>query len=256
MLAIVQARVSSTRFPGKVLKKINGKTLIEILFARLQGSKKIDKAILATSTSQENDLLVKVVENLQIDVFRGSEHDVLSRFFHAAQEYSASDVVRITGDCPIIDAELVDRVIEHYLESDVDYVSNNQPPTYPDGLDTEVFSFAALKAAHEQASQEFDREHVTPFMRTGEQFRRMNYANNIDLSAGRWTVDDPEDFEVINNIVQHFSPNLDFSWQDVHRLTQSHVRYFRPNQHTPRNEGASLVSGQKLRKRAKRVTRV
>jgi len=240
MLAIVQARVGSTRLPGKVLKEIHGKTLIEILFSRLNRSQRIDKVILATSTNQENDPLVNIVENLQIDIFRGSEHDVLGRLFYAAQKYQAIDVVRITGDCPIIDPSLVDKVIEHYLETHVDYASNNQPPTYPDGLDTEVFSFAALKAAHEQSSTAYDREHVTPYIRRDGKFRRINYSNDVDLSAGRWTVDDPEDFEVIKNIVLHFSPSLDFSWQDVQELTQSHVQYFRANQHTPRNEGASL----------------
>jgi len=253
MLAIVQARVGSTRLPGKVLKEIHGKTLIEILFSRLNRSQRIDKAILATSTNKENDTLVSVVENLQIDVFRGSEHDVLGRFFYAAQAYQATDVVRITADCPLIDPGLVDRLIERYLEDHVDYASNNHPPTYPDGLDAEVFSFAALKVAHEQSTTAYDREHVTPYIRRDGQFRIINCPNDIDLSAGRWTVDDPEDFEVINNIVLHFSPSLDFSWQDVQKLTRTHTTYFRPNQNTSRNEGAALGTGQKLWKRAKKI---
>ena len=147
IIAIVQARMGSARLPGKVLKEVNGKPLIEILFHRLPHSKKIDKIILATSNSKENDHLAKIVEKLGFEVFRGSEDDVLDRYYEAAKPYSPEAVVRITGDCPIIDPQLVDEIIGLYQENNVDYVSNTSPPTYPYGLDTEVFSFKALEAA-------------------------------------------------------------------------------------------------------------
>lgn len=253
VIAIVQARMGSIRLPGKVLKEVNGKSLIEILFHRLSRSEKIDKVILATSKNPENDLLVETVEKLGFAVFRGSEDDVLDRYYQAAKLYSPEAVVRITGDCPIIDPKVVDDVIGLYQENNVDYASNTEPPTFPDGLDTEVFSFEVLKVAHEQAYELFDREHVTSFIRTNGQFKRVNHANDTDLSGERWTVDDPEDFEVMENVINHFAPNLDFSWRDVLGLKQSHPEYFEANEGIKRNEGAELGTGQKLWKRAKKI---
>jgi glutamate-1-semialdehyde 2,1-aminomutase len=253
ILAIVQANMGSTRLPGKVLKEINGKPLIEILLQRLSRSEKIDKIILATAENKENNILSETVGNLGFGVFRGSEKDVLDRYYQAARRYSPEAVVRITGDCPIIDPQLVDEVIGLYQENNVDYANNIEPPTYPDGLDTEVFSFLALETAHEQTEKSFDREHVTPFIRTNGQFKRVNYSNETDLSGERWTVDDPEDFEVMENIINHFAPSLDFSWRDVLELKQSHPEYFEANQGIDRNEGAELSTGQKLWKRAKKI---
>jgi len=253
ILAIVQARMGSTRLPGKVLKKVCGKPLIEILLHRLSRAKKIDKIILATSVSKENDSLTETVEKLGFEVFRGSEDDVLDRYYEAAKPYSLEAVVRITGDCPIIDPQLVDEVIGLYQENKVDYVSNTEPSTYPDGLDTEVFSFIALETAYNKAEESFEREHVTPFIRTNGQFKLANYSNEIDLSGERWTVDEPEDFEVIENIINHFLPDLYFSWRDVIQLKQSHPNCFAANRGIKRNEGAELGTGQKLWKRAKNI---
>jgi len=253
VIAIVQARVGSIRLLGKVLKEINGKSLIEILLQRLSQSKKIDKIILATPISSENDLLANMIEKLGYDVFRGSENDVLGRYYEAAKKYKPESVVRITGDCPIIDPALVDEVISIYEQEKVDYVSNTNPPTYPDGLDTEVFSFEALKIAHDQAKKPFDREHVTPFIKTHHRFSRKNLTNKMDHSDERWTVDDPEDFTVIENILNHFIPNLDFSWEDVLKLKHSNPDYFTANQEINRNEGANMGIGQKLWKRAQKI---
>ena len=253
VIAIVQARVGSIRLPGKVLKEINGKSLIEILFHRLAQSKKIDKIILATTENIEDDKLISLVEGLGYEVFRGSEMDVLDRYYHTAKKYRPEIVVRITGDCPIIDPELVDKIISIHGQENVDYVSNTNPPSYPDGLDIEVFSFEALKIAHEQTKEPFDREHVTPFIKIHHQFSRKNLTNKIDLSDERWTVDDPEDFLVIENIIKHFTPNLDFSWKEVLELKQSNPEYFISNQKINRNEGAEMGIGQKLWKRANRV---
>ena len=253
ILAIVQARMESTRLPGKVLKIINGKPLIEILLRRLSRSKKIDKIILATSENKENNMLAKHVAELGYDVFRGSEPDVLDRYYQSAKPLEPTTVVRITGDCPIIDPQLVDEVIGLYQENNVDYASNAEPPTFPDGLDTEVFSFTALEMAHEQATKSFEREHVTPFIRTNGQFQRLNYTNKTDLSGERWTVDDPADFVVIENVINHFAPDLDFSWQQVIELKQSNPELFEANRGIRRNEGTKLGTGQKLYKRAKKL---
>ena len=147
VLAIVQARMSSTRLPGKVLKKLDREPLIKILFQRLSRSKMIDKIILATSASEENDVLEDYVKSLGYEVYRGSEDDVLDRFYGAAQKHQPETIVRITGDCPIIDPQLVDDIIDLYQENKIDYVSNTDPPTYPDGLDTETHSSRACPFA-------------------------------------------------------------------------------------------------------------
>ena len=253
VIAIVQARVGSIRLPGKVLKEINGKSLIEILFHRLSQSKKIDKLILATSVNKENDTLANLVEKLGFDVFRGSENDVLGRYYNAAKKYNPETVVRITGDCPIIDPKLVDEIISLYEKENADYVSNTSPPTFPDGLDVEVFSFDSLKEANKKAKTSHEREHVTPFIRANKNLKNINLSNDTDLSKERWTVDDPEDLSVIENILNHFAPNLDFSWWDVLELKQSHPEYFEANQHITRNKGSKMGTGQKLWKRAKKI---
>jgi glutamate-1-semialdehyde aminotransferase/spore coat polysaccharide biosynthesis protein SpsF (cytidylyltransferase family) len=245
--------MSSTRLPGKTLKKVNGKPLIEILFHRLSRSKKIDKVILATSENAENDRLAETIEQLSFDVFRGSEDDVLDRYYQAAKVYKPQVVVRITGDCPIIDPEVVDKVIEIYQKTNVDYASNTEPPTYPDGLDVEVFSFYSLKKANEKAKTSHEREHVTPFIRANNKLKNINLSNDTDLSKERWTVDDPEDLLVIENILNHFAPDLDFSWKDVLELKKTHPDYFEANKSIKRNEGADLRTGQKLYKRAKKL---
>ena len=253
VLAIVQARVGSTRLPGKVLKKVNGKTLIEILFHRLSKTKKIDKIILATPKSGENDSLAKMIEKLGHDVFRGAENDVLSRYFEAANKYKPKSVVRITGDCPIIDPAIIDKVISIYEEENADYASNIDPPTYPDGLDVEVFSFDSLKEANRKAKTSYEREHVTPFIRANNKFKSLNLLNDTDLSKERWTVDDPEDLLVIENILNSFASDLDFSWKDVLELKKAHPDYFEANKSIKRNAGAELGTGQKLWNRAKKI---
>jgi glutamate-1-semialdehyde 2,1-aminomutase len=253
VLAIVQARMGSTRLPGKVLKEINGEKLIEILFNRLSLSSKIDKIILATSENLENECLAETVQKMGYDVFRGSEIDVLDRYFHAAKRFGADTIVRISGDCPIIDPQLVDEVIRLYQENQLDYASNTDPPTFPDGLDTEVFSFSALEKAYGRAESSYDREHVTPFIRKNKEFKKKNYLNGTDLSDERWTVDEADDLKVIQKIINHFSPNLYFTWKDVLELKKNKPNYFKANQNIKRNEGAEMNTGQKLWKRAKKI---
>jgi len=253
IIALVQARMGSARLPGKVIKRIDGYPLIEILFKRLSNSKKIDKYILVTTNSSEDNELAELVEKMGFIVFRGDEKDVLDRYYQAGKKYNPEVVVRITGDCPMIDPELVDQTIYEFENNVTDYTSNIIPPTYPDGLDVEVFSFAALKIAWEQATTEYDREHVTTYIRNNDNFIRKNVKNNIDYSKERWTVDEIDDFNFVSKIVRHFSPNLDFRWNDILELKKSHPEYFELNQHINRNEGADLGAGQKLWKRAKKI---
>lgn len=253
IVAIVQARMGSTRLPNKVMRPIAGIPMIEVLLKRLAQSQRIDQICLATADDVRNQPLVAHVQQLGYAVYQGSEHDVLDRFYHAAEQMQADVVIRITGDCPLIDAALVDLVIDRFLQGDVDYVSNAVPPTYPDGLDTEVFSMAALRQAWQQATSTFDHEHVTPYLRDSGKFRLAVVSGEHDYSGERWTVDEPADFDVITQIFAHFAPRLDFSWTEVLALRHTQPQLFAANQHLIRNEGAHMGTGQKLWKRAKNV---
>lgn len=252
-VAIVQARMGSTRFPNKVMQSILGTPMIELLLGRLSKAKQIDQIVLATSEDTRNQPLAEHVRNLGYRVYRGSENDVLDRYYHAAREHRPDLVVRITGDCPLIDPELVDRAISKMKETGVDYVSNTSPPTYPDGLDTEVFSFAALETAWREAGKTAEREHVTPYIRESGRFRTLNLAYEEDLSCERWTVDEPDDFSVVREVFTHFSPRRDFGWREVIDLVRLKPELFRANRHLIRNAGATMGTGQKLWKRAKAI---
>jgi glutamate-1-semialdehyde 2,1-aminomutase len=252
-IAIVQARMGSTRFPNKVMRPICGTPMIGLLLKRLAQAKRISQITLATSENPINEPLARYVEELGYTVYRGSEDDVLDRYYKAARGSGADVVVRITGDCPLIDPQLVDAIIAKFAGASADYASNVSPPTYPDGLDTEVFSYRALETAWKQARETREREHVTPFIRESKQFAQVNYANDTDASGERWTVDEPEDFAVIQKVFEHFHPRVDFGWKEVLALCNEHPEWFMANRHLARNEGSQIGTGQKLWKRAKRV---
>lgn len=252
-IAIVQARMGSTRFPGKVMKPICGVPMIELLLNRLGKAKKLDLIILATSDAPGDQPLAEHVRGLGYPVFHGSEKDVLDRYYLAAKRYHPEIVVRITGDCPLIDPGIVDAAIEKFKATGVDYLSNVAPATYPDGLDTEVFTFAALAQAHREAAQPAEREHVTPYIRESGVFRTANVEYAIDCSSERWTVDEPADLEVVRNVFEHFSPRQDFGWLEVMALRRSQPGLFSSNRQLIRNQGAAMGTGQKLWKRAKQV---
>ena len=149
VVGIVQARMGSTRLPGKVMRVVVGVPLIELLLTRLNKASRIDRAVVTTASTAENDVLESHLITIGFQVYRGDEEDVLGRYYQAALEEEADVIVRITGDCPLVDSEIVDSVVEKYIKSEADYVSNINPPTFPDGLDVEVFSFNALKRAHD-----------------------------------------------------------------------------------------------------------
>src|SRR5690606_14485027 len=164
-----------------------------------------------------------------LQVFRGSEEDVLDRYYKAALATGAEAVLRITGDCPLTDPDLVDLLVETFIRSRVDYASNVAPPTYPDGLDMEVFTLEALRISWEQAREPRQREHVTPFIRESSRFRRVNITNETDLSAERWTVDEPEDLSVIESIFSAFAPHIHFGWREVVQLRDARPELFALN---------------------------
>lgn len=253
ILAIVQARMGSTRLPGKVLKEIDGQSLISILLARLSQSQCIDKIVVATTEGGIDDQLAESCAELGYSVFRGSEIDVLSRYYYAAGKYQASTIVRITGDCPLVDSDIVDQVIRAFKDNCVDYASNIEPPSFPDGLDVEVFSYHALSEAFHEAEEGREREHVTSYLREKQHIRRFNVKSSVDFSHMRWTVDDPADFIVVENVFKHFSPKGNFSWKDVLFLSDTAPLLFAANSGGIRNMGSEMSKGQKLWGRAKRV---
>ncbi len=240
IVAIVQARMGSVRFPQKVMQPVCGTPLIGLLLERLAAARRLDAIVLATSDDPRNDSLAKYVRELGHAVYRGSEHDVLDRYHRAAQEATADVVVRITGDCPLIDPAIVDAVIATFQDSGADYAANILPPTYPDGLDVEVFSSKALQTAWRQATSATDREHVTPFLRNSDGFSRASHANPKDESGERWTVDEPEDLGVVEKVFGHFHPRRDFGWLEVLALREQHPEWFAGNRHLVRNEGTRL----------------
>lgn len=253
IVAIVQARMGSTRFPNKVMRPIIGVPMIERLLNRLSKSRLINHIVLATSQDPENQLLAEHIQGLGYEIYQGSEDDVLDRYYQVAQQVGAKIIVRVTGDCPLVDPEIVDYAISEFQSEQVDYLSNFDPPTYPDGLDIEVFRFSALTQAWEMAKKPREREYVTPYIRESKSFTHHSISYTEDHSSKRWTVDEPVDFTVIERVFQHFSPQNNFSWLDVLNLQVEHPEYFQDNQHLIRNEGASIGRGQKLWRRARKV---
>lgn len=253
VVAIVQARMGSTRLPNKVMMPIGGVPMIELLLARLSRSKEVNQIVVATSVDQKNAPLVQHVRALGYSVERGSENDVLDRYVQAAREHGADAVVRITGDCPLVAPEVVDECVRRFRSGDFDYFSNIDPPTYPDGLDVEVVSVAALERALAESSEAYDHEHVTPYIRQSGFFKTSSMSNGEDTSAVRWTVDEQADFDVVRSVFESFAPNIHFSWREVLDLQRRVPSLFAANQGLVRNEGATMGTGQKLWKRAKRV---
>lgn len=253
IVAIVQARMGSTRLPNKVMRQIIGHPMLGLLLARLSRSKELDQIIVATSLDARNLPLIEFVRSSGYACEQGSENDVLGRFIEVARAHEADTIVRITGDCPLVDPYLVDECVRGFLAADVDYFSNVVPATYPDGLDIEVVTLAALERAAEESDKPYDREHVTPYVRESGKFRTAAMLNDVDLSKFRWTVDEPADLEVITNIFEHFAPEINFGWWQVLDLYKSQPQLFAANQQISRNQGAIMGTGQKLWKRAKNV---
>ena len=232
---IVQARMTSTRLPGKILKKVLGKSLLEYQIERLGQVKLADEVVIATTINETDEPIVQLCNNLSTPYFRGSQEDVLSRYYETAKAHQADLIVRVTSDCPLIDPQVIDRVIKFYIDhqTEYDYVSNSLERTYPRGMDTEVFSFNALQEAFLGATALPDREHVTPFIHRQPQrysLASVNYSDN--QSHHRWTVDTPEDFELIKRILEAIYPNLpDFTLKDCLNLLQKNPEWLTINAH-------------------------
>ncbi|NQU82940.1 MAG: glycosyltransferase family protein [Parcubacteria group bacterium] len=214
IVAIVQARMGSTRLPGKVLMDVEDKPVVWWVLERLKKAKRIDEIVLAIPDTKENDILADFAKKYNYIYVRGSEEDVLSRYYKTAKDRGADIIVRITADCPFVDPEIVDKVIKTHSEEGSDYTSNVVERTYPKGLDTEVFNFDVLENAYLEAKQSHHREHVSAyFLENPEMFRLENVSAPLDLqnSNMRITVDTQEDLDFIRKIAKHFSPRKDFS---------------------------------------------
>jgi spore coat polysaccharide biosynthesis protein SpsF len=239
ILAILQARISSSRLPGKVIKPILGVPMLMRQIDRVKRAQKIDHLVVATSMDRSDDAIEQLCCDYIIPCYRGSLHDVLDRFYRAAILYCPDHVVRLTGDCPLADPALIDQVIEYHLEGDYEYTSNTIEPTYPDGLDVEVFRFACLKHAWQEAKLPSHKEHVTPFIyQQPDRFKIGSFKNNGDLSNFRWTVDELVDFELITKIYEILYPNNPlFSTQDILELLEKNPELKTINAGFSRNEG-------------------
>jgi glutamate-1-semialdehyde 2,1-aminomutase len=234
-LTIVQARTNSSRLPNKVMKKIMKKTIIEILLYRLSYSQLIDKIVIATTRNKEDTKLVKLVKDLGYQVYRGSEKNVLKRFFDVSKIYKSKSIIRITGDCPLIEPKIVDRVIKLFEKNKVDYCSNINPRTFPKGLDVEVFTQKALEYSLKKAKKINDFEHVTTIMRKSKKIKKANLFSKKKLSNIRVTLDEKIDFQVIKSVINYFKNNLNFSYEELCKLTKNEPKLFRLNSHLNKN---------------------
>ena len=218
-LIIVQARMGSSRLPGKVLKEVCGKTLLEHLIVRLRRVKQVDNIVIATTIKEQDSQIVDLCIKLNTSFYRGPEDDVLSRYYEAALNYEADLVVRVTSDCPLIDPCIIDSIVSFYINNQdrVDYVSNCLNRTYPKGMDVEVFSFSNLKEAYEEAKENYEREHVTPFIiNRPSRYRLHNIEHSTNLSNYRLTIDTSEDFELVEKIFEElFFENPEFEMKDI-----------------------------------------
>ena len=239
--------MGSTRFPGKVLRKVHDVPIVDLIFRRVSKSKLVSEVVFAIPIGPEDDALASHLKHLGVKVFRGDPLDVQKRYIECAKEFNFDLVVRVTGDCPLIDHQVIDDVISSLLESGADYASNVNPPTMPDGLDVEVFKVSALVAARQHHDSEGGREHVTLALRESESFARVNIEHSLDLSSLRWTVDYDDDLESIQ--AQLSERQLDLGFEQLLQEGFLGVK----SSGRKRNEGQLMGEGQKLWARAKNV---
>lgn len=241
ILAITQARIGSTRLPEKILKTVNGETLLEIHLKRILKSKHITKLKVATTIERDADKIVRIANSLGVEVYKGSIDNVLERFYQTAIVEKPDWIVRLTSDCPLIDPIEIDNVINLAISKDLDYASNTLKSTFPDGMDAEVFKFSALEKAVNEANLKSELEHVTPYIwknssfNGGTIFQSDCFTNKIDFSHLRLTVDTLEDFLVIEKLIKLLG--TDRPWMDYVKELNNHPEIKKINQLYKRNEG-------------------
>ena len=254
-IAIVQARLGSTRLPGKVLFEIAGRTMIGLMLERLKRSRSLDEIVLATGEGTENDALSGVVSLLECSVFRGPEEDVLARYAMAAEAHGADIIVRLTGDCPLMDPDIVDQLVRLRSEELLDFCTNVLPPTWPDGLDVAVFTRKVLDAAFREAKRSSDREHVVPWMwrqsslQGGTRLKAKNVKAPHDLSHHRWTIDEAPDYMFLRALAAELGSQglVKVGFKDILRILQRKPELLNINRDIVRDAGyaESLAEGEK-----------
>ena len=239
IIAIIQARTGSQRLPEKVLRKIEGRAVLEHIIDRISRSRKINTVIVATTILKEDLKIVRLCAGKGIRVYCGSEDDVLDRYYQAARLLKAEHVVRITGDCPLIDPKIIDEVVQSHIQSRADYTANTITPTFPDGEDVEIFTFQALEKAWQKATLLSEREHVTAYIWKNKKiFKCVNVAYKEDLSSKRWTLDNIEDYAFIKAVYKHlYLKGRVFGMEDILRLLNKYPVYEKINSRSQRNEG-------------------
>jgi spore coat polysaccharide biosynthesis protein SpsF len=237
--AIIQARMTSTRLPGKVMKKVLGRPLLGYLIERVRWCEGIKDIILATTWNPEDDSIATFGSNKGVNVFRGAESNVLERFHEAATMFNVKHIMRITADCPLIDPDILYMLIQYYFAEKLDYVSNGTYPTLPDGLDAEIFTFEVLDYVYKHAVLPSEIEHVTPYIRShSEIFKIGNWTYHENLSQLRWTVDEPADFEFVKQVIETLYPaNRNFRMNHILELLHQKPDLAQINTHIKRNEG-------------------
>lgn len=254
LLTIIQARYGSSRFPGKVLRKYKNISYLELLIKRLQKSEKIRKIIVAATLNPADNEIEKLCNKLKIFCFRGSEDDVIDRYFQASKLFKAENIVRVTADCPLLDRKIVDEVIKKFFFKKVDYATNTMPPTFPDGMDVEVFNFNSLKKSWKVSRSKKDlREHVTTHIIDNNSFSKVNIKYKKDYSFLRLTLDETEDEKVLNLLLDKFSNIFNIELNDIIKIYNKNKKIFGFNRHIKRNEGGILNTGQKVWKRAQKI---
>ena len=238
ILTIIQARMGSTRLPNKVLMDLAGKTNLERVVERVQKSQYIEEIVVATTIGKHDLPIVKLCAEKNLRVFCGSENDVLDRYYQCAKLLNPDHVIRITADCPLIDPDIINRVISAHLDSGADYTSNTLNPTYPDGLDVEIMKYSVLKDAWVHADKLSQREHVTQYIIHNESYRKTSVESNFDYGNERWTLDTPNDYEFIKSIYETlYLEKPDFSMQDVIEYLDKNPSLRGINSDSKRNEG-------------------
>ncbi|MGM9956183.1 MAG: cytidylyltransferase domain-containing protein [Peribacillus sp.] len=246
VVAIIQARMGSTRLPGKVMRKVQGKPLLEYQLERIRKSQFINEIVVATTTKESDQPIVDLCERLSVAYFRGSEDDVLSRFFEAATRHHAKIVIRLTADCPLIDHHTVDKVLAKYLlnAGQYDYASNSLERTYPRGFDVEVFSMETLEKTYKEANVSAYREHVTPYIYYHpELFNLVSIQHHTDLSSLRLTVDTEDDLGLITKLLNHLQKKEDFTLEDIMDLLQENPDWASLNSHIEQKKVSKIKMG-------------
>ena len=249
IVAIVQARMGSTRLPGKVLKKILGKPMLWHIVNRVEKSRYVNTVIIATTMDKKDDAIEGFADEYHLGIYRGSENDIVDRYYNAARKYHADVIVRIWGDCPLIDPEIIDKVIEQFLSNNADYANNSKPHTFPFGMNVEIYSFNTLERIWKETKDPFFREYPFEYIYANQNsFKAVYVKNDVDLSDLHWTVDYIEDFDLVTKIFENlYSTERVFNMNDILNVMNKHPELREMNKGLRRN----IEYKEDLRKREK-----